>query len=188
MKTGKRTQDYHKIGSPTDALYYAADIPSTAWGSLLEASPRFKLVVMDDQSVSPKVQEDWFERLRSGELFSLPYLVLLSSDSDDDASITQGYDLMKRALGQGLRVQITDSSSIPSENVRDESVFMLTNFYDEAPAERVQLVRDWCHKHKSNFRILCTAGSPDVILRRTKLKFNAVFYVDSKIVIERSMA
>lgn len=188
MRNGKRTPDYHRIKNQSDALYYAADIPSIAWGPTTEEKPRFKLTVLDDQSVSPKTQDDWFDRMRSGEFFSLPYLILLSSTSDDDTSIVHGYDLMKRALSKGLRVQITDSAGVHEEIVRDESVFMLTNIYDEAPPERIQAIRDWCHKHKSCFRILCAGGDPATLMRRVKLKFNAVFHMDSAAVVERNLA
>ncbi len=188
MRTGKRTQDFHFIKTTKDALYYAAEIPSTAWGPILIDEPRFKLVVFDDDNISPKIQAEWFARLRSGEMFSKPYLILVSSDVDDDMSISQGYDLMKRALEQEIRVQITESSRIREEEVNDETVFMLTNIYDEAPPERIQSVRDWCHRHKTCFRLLCATGDPTVLIRRLKLKFNAVFYLDSNVVSEKTFA
>lgn len=188
MRTGRRTQDYYFIKTEKDGLYYAADIPSTAWGPLLTEDPRFKLAVFDDDNISPKMQTEWFARLRSGEMFSLPYLILVSSDVDDDVSTAQGYDLMKRALEKGIRVQVTESSRIPEEETNDETVFMLTNVYDEAPPERIQSVRDWCYRHKTSFRILCATGDPAVLVRRLKLKFNAVFYLDSKVVSEKNFS
>lgn len=188
MRKGHRTQDFHFIKTPRDAVYYAAAIPSTAWGPLLTEEPRFKLAVFDEDNVSPKLQAEWFARLRSRELFPKPYLILISSDVDDDLSTAQGYDLMKRALEKEIRVQITESSRIPEEEVNDETVFMLTNLYDEAPAERIQSVRDWCYRHKTCFRLLCATGEPGVLVRRLKLKFNAVFYLDSKMVSEKNFA
>ena len=190
MRTGKRTQDFYLIKGQKDAHYYAAGIPSTAWGPLIEDKPKFKLLVLDGESSNlfPKVQEEWFERMRSGEFFSLPYLILLSASADDSASISHGYDLMKRALSKNIRVQITESSGIKEEATREETVYMLTNVYDEAPPERMQDIRDWCHRHETSFRILCAAGDPAVLIRRLKLSFNAVFYLDSRITTERNMA
>jgi len=188
MRKGYRTQDYHKIKTPRDGLYYAAEIPSTSWGPTLTEDPKFKLVVFEEENISPKVQAEWFTRLRSGELFALPYLILISSDVDDDAALVQGYDLMKRAIEKTIRVQITESARVPEERADDETVFLLTNVYDEAPPERIQLVRDWCYRHKTCCRILCATGDPNTIIRRLKLKFNAVFFLDSKVVTEKSFA
>lgn len=187
MRKGYRTQDYHFIKSQTDALYYAADIPSTAWGPTMTEDPKFKLAVFDETNVGMKEQVEWFSRMRNGELFDRPYLVLLSSDVDDSVATAHGYDLMKRALLKH-RVQITESAGIKEEKTDEETVFMLTNVYDEAPAERVQSIRDWSYRHKTSFRLICGTGDPGVLLRRLKLKFNAVFYLDSKVVTEKNFA
>lgn len=188
MRTGRQSPDFHLIKTKTDALYYAADIPSTAWGPFLTEVPQFKLVVFDEDNVSQQIQATWFSKLRSGEMFPHPYLVLVTSDADDDLTVAQGYDLMKRALSKNLRVQITESSTVKEEKSNEETVFMLTNVYDEAPPERIQLVRDWCYRHKTCFRIICAAGSPSVLVRKLRLKFNAVFFLDSKVVSEKSFA
>jgi len=188
MRSGRRTQDYHLIKTQADALFYAADIPSTAWGPLLTEEPRFKLVVLDDNNVSPKTQAEWFARLREKEFFSHPYLILISSDVDDSLSTGIGYDIMKRALSKEIRVQITESSRISTEVVNEETVFMLTNLTDEAPPERIQSARDWCYRHQTCFRLICATGDPASLLRRMKLKFNAAFYLDSRIVVEKTLA
>lgn len=189
MRSDKRTADYHLIkDNPAHALYYAAAIPSTAWGPLIIKEPDFKLIVTDDSNVTPKVQSEWFKRVRDAEFFDSPYLIVVSSDLDDDLSTSIGYDLMKRALAKKLRVQITESSSIPVEKVTGETVFMLTNLTDDAPPERVQAARDWCYRHQTYFRVLCCAGDPSVLVRRLKLAVNAVFYLDSKIAVERDFS
>lgn len=188
MRSGRRTADYHRIKTQLDAHYYAAEIPSTAWGPLLTEEPNFKLVVLGENNVSPKVQSEWFARLRNHEFFGQPALILLVSDVDDSMATGHGYDLMKRALTKDIRVQITESSGVPTESTSEETVFMLTNVTDEAPPERIQMVRDWCYRHKTCFRLVCATGDPAVIMRRLKLRFNAVFYLDSRVVEERNMA
>lgn len=189
MRSGNRTADYHLIReNPTHALYYAASIPSTAWGPLLSQDPSFKLIVTDEGNISPKEQGQWFKRLKEAEFFDLPYLFVVSSDLDDDLATNIGYDLMKRALAKRLRVQITESSSISEEEVSGETLYMLTNLTDDAPQERIQAVRDWCYRHKTYCRILCTAGDPAVLVRRLKLAVNAVFYLDSRVAVEKDFS
>lgn len=188
-KSRYRSQDAHRVKTQREGLYYAAAIPSTAWGPLLEKDPSFKLVVFDEDNISAKMQQEWFVRLREGELFSEPYLILITSNIDDDAAVSRGYDLMKRAVEKGIRVQITESSRISLEKRHsDEDVVMLTNIYDEAPTDRIQAIRDWCYQNDVCCRILCGTGDPADLMRRLKLKFNAVFYLDSKVVTEKSLA
>jgi len=179
MRSGRRTQDYHFIKTERDALYYAAEIPSVAWGPPpKEVNPPFKVIVADSYTVTPKEQKKWFDSLWEGEMFSVPYLIIVSSDEDDSVAVSLGYNLMKKAL-ENNRVQITGSAGIKEEETNEETVFMLTNLYSEAPEERIQKVRDWCYRHKDCFRILCSAGDPAVLVRRLHLRFNAVFSVES---------
>jgi len=178
MRSGKRTQDFHFIKTERDALYYAAEIPSVSWGPIKDRKLSFNLLVSEDYSISPKEQASWFKKLAEGEMFSKPYLVLISSRDDDSLAVSVGYDLMKKAL-ERRRVQVTGSAGINQEETHDETVFMLTNVYEEAPSDRIQSVRDWCYRHKESFRILCASGDPIAIKKRLRLKFNALFYLDS---------
>jgi hypothetical protein len=184
----RRTKDFHFIKTPTDAVYYAAEIPRTAWKAPKHSSPGFQLVVVGEKTLTPAKQKTWYKRLWEGEMFSDPYLVLLCSEHTDSLAIEIGYDLMKKALAKGLRVQITESSRIREEETREETVFMLFNVYDEAPPDRIQQVRDWAYRHKTVFRIICAVGDPGTLLRKLKLKFNAVFLVENKIREERTLA
>lgn len=195
------TADSYLIKTPTQALYYAADIPPAAWGPLLTEDPEFKLAVFDGEggNVSPQVQREWFSRMRSGELFSLPYLILMVGDESEDVALLHGFDMMKRALGASMRVNISDSSSWTEErrekakgrteglvqaHTEEETVHMLYNVSDEGTKDRVQIVRDWIFRHKSYFRLVCAAGDPAAIRRKLKVDFNAVFYLSSRTRVE----
>ncbi|RLC09393.1 MAG: hypothetical protein DRI24_21875 [Deltaproteobacteria bacterium] len=192
MRHKYRTQDYYRIKTDRDALYYSAGIPSSSWGAPSSKPPRFKTVQVkeDGTPVTVKVQQEWFSRMMEGEFFSKPWLFLISSPEDDDASLSMGFDLLKVALGKEprLRVHVTESSRAQWDKWREETVFLLTNVWDDAPRERLQLVRDWSFRHEDNFRVICAAGDPATLIRKTRLKFNAVFYVDAKRVIEQSFA
>lgn len=188
MRKGKRTADYHLIKTQGDAILYAAEIPATSWGPVSSEDPKFKLIVTEDSSISQNSQKEGWTKLKSAEFFDLPYLILLTSDLNDALSLSTGYDLMKLALMKGLRVQITESSRIPFEGVKDETIFMLTNVMDEAPPERFQAVRDWCYQHQDCFRVICAAGDPSTIIRHLKLQFDAQLYLDSRAVVEKNFA
>jgi len=187
MRSGKRTQDYHFIKTERDALYYAAEIPSTSWGPPKKEKLSFSLLVADAYQVTPKEQSTWFEKLWSGEMFSQPYLVLLAAEEDDSLPVVTGYNLMKNAL-EKHRVQITGSAGIKTERTDEETVFMLTNVYSEAPEDRIQAIRDWCYRHKDSFRLICSAGDPAALQKRMRMKFNAMFLLDSERVEERDFA
>lgn len=192
MRHKYRTQDFYRIKSDRDALYYSAGIPSSAWGPPCKTPPKFKTVRVKDNAtpVTAKVQQEWFERMMKGEFFAKPWVFLVSSPDNDDQSLLAGYDVLKIALDKEprLRVHVTESSRAQWDKWREETVFMLTNVYDDAPKERVQLIRDWAFRHEDNFRIICAAGDPAVIVRKTRIKFNAVFYVDSTRTVEKSFA
>jgi len=188
MRRGRSSSpDKHLIKSVVDAKYYSANIPSTAWGPLITQEPKFKTLLVHDDDITAKIQGEWFSRLQKGELFSTPYLVVLGSELDDSLALAYGYDLMKRALRSEYAVQITESSTIQREEVEDESVFMLTNLYDDVPVDRLQLVRDWCKKHEACFRLLCVAGDIATFIRKLKIEVNAVFLLDTKVVSERNL-
>lgn len=188
MRKGNKTADYHLIKTHGDAMQYAAAIPAASWGPVSSEEPKFKLIVAEDSSISQNAQKEGWTRLKSTEFFALPCLVLLTSDLNDALATNMGYDLMKLALMKGLRVQITESSRITTEAVRDETVFMLTNVTDEAPPERFQSVRDWCYRHEDCFRVICASGDPTTILRHLKLQFDAQLYLDSRAVVEKNFA
>lgn len=188
MRRGRSSSpDKYLIKSVVDAKYYSANIPSTAWGPLLTQEPKFKTLMVHDDDIPAKTQSEWFSRLQKGEMFSAPYLVLIGSELDDSLALAYSYDLMKRALRLDLAVQITESSAIQREEVEDESVFMLTNLYDDVPVDRLQSVRDWCRKHEACFRLLCVAGDVATFIRKLKIEVNAVFLLDSRIVSERNL-
>ena len=192
MRYKYRTQDYYRIKTEWDALYYAAGIPSSAWGPPSKKLPKFKTVQVKDEGtpVTAKLQQEWFEKMRNGEFFNRPGLFLISSPDSDDPAMLAGYDILKVALAQEprVRVHVTESSRVQWDKWREETVFMLTNVYDDAPKERLQLIRDWSFRHEDNFRIVCAAGDPATLVRTTRLKFNAVFCVDSTHTVEKSFA
>lgn len=192
MRHKYRTQDYYRIKTDRDALYYSAGIPSSAWGPPTTRLPRFRSVQVKEGGsiITTGEQREWFERLRAGEFFMKPLLLLISSPDNDDPSLIAGYDVLKLALSREprIRVHITESSRVAWDRWREETVFMLTNVYDDSPRERVQLIRDWAFKHEDNLRIVCAAGDPATLVRRTRLKFNAVFYIDSTVTVEKSFA
>lgn len=187
MRSGRSSSpDKYLIKSVIDARYYAANIPSTAWGPLITQDPKFKTVLIHDDDITAKLQSEWFTKLKAGEMFASPYLVVLGSELDDSLALAYGYDLMKRALRSTLQVQITESSAVAKEEVEEETVFMLTNLYDDMPLDRLQLVRDWCHRHDACFRLLCVAGDIASFVRKLKIEVHAVFVLDAKVVTERS--
>lgn len=188
MRNGIRTADYHRAKTLKERLYYGAGIPSTAWAPPATKPPKFKMFNVTDSPVSPKTQDEWFDRVWKGEMFSLPYLILLASDHDDDRAVSYGYDLMKIALDKGFRIHVTESSRVPEDVCKEEQVFMLINLHEDATPERVQMVRDWAYRHEADFRIVCAAGDPAVLTKKLRLKFNAIFYMDSKIVSEKTFA
>lgn len=191
MRSKYRTQDYYRAKTDRDKLYYAAGIPSNNWGLPSSQPPTFKTVsVREGSVVNAKVQADWYKRTRAGEFFDKPWLFLICSPDDDAIALQMGYDILKVALEEKpeegkhrIRVHITESSK-KWEKTKDERVFLLTNVYDDVPRERAQLIRDWAFRNEDNFRIICAAGDPSVLIRRLRLKFNAVFYVDPTRVVE----
>ena len=189
MRHKYRTQDFYRAQTERDKLYYAAGIPSSYWGAPSDRLPSFKKFQINDNNlVTSKVQAEWYQRLRSGEFFTKPYLILIIANLDDDRAMAAGFDILKRALAEDRRVHVTESSMVPRDRYRDETIFMLTNVSDEAPRERFQLVRDWAFKHEDSFRLVCAAGDPDVLIRKSRLKFNAVFFLESKRVTETTLA
>lgn len=175
-------QDKYRIKSTQDAFYYAAEIPSSHWGPPLTEAPKFKPVVLGDANVSIKVQEEWFNQIIGGDMFQLPYLVLIASDTSDTLALDYGYSLMKEALAKDLRINITDSSEL-SNRYRpstEEPVVMLKNVYEVTTIERVQNVRDWCRRHEKCFRVICSAGNPSSILSQMMIDANAAFFIDSR--------
>jgi hypothetical protein len=192
MRHKYRTQDYYRIQTERDALYYSAGIPSSEWGPRSENAPTFKTVQVkeDGTPVTAKVQQEWFKRMMSGEFFSKPRMFLIISPDNDDQSLALGFDLLKVALEREprIRVHVTESSRVKWDKWREETVFMLTNVYDDPPRERLQLIRDWAFQHEDNFRVICASGDPASLIRKSRLKFNAIFYVDSTRVVEKSFA
>jgi len=177
MRSKYRTQDYYRTKTDRDRLYYSAGIPSSNWGPPDKNSPNFKTVsVRDGAVVTAKVQTEWHERMRKGEFFHKPWLFLIASPDDDAMALSVGYDVLKVALESEprIRVHITESSR-KWEKTNEETVFLLTNVYDDLPRERSQLVRDWAFKHEDNFRIICAAGDPAVLIRRLRLKLTQSF-------------
>lgn len=192
MRHKYRTQDFYRIKTDRDALYYSAGIPSSAWNPPSKTLPKFKTVRIktDGSPVTAKLQQEWFDRMMTGEFFAKPWIFLISAPDNDDQALEAGYDVLKTALGREprIRVHITESSRVQWDKSREETVFMLTNVYDDSPRERFQLIRDWAFRHEDCFRIICAAGDPAALVRKTRLKFNAVFYVDSTRTVEKSFA
>lgn len=181
MRNKYRSQDYYSISSARDGLYYAAGIPRSYWEPRRDDMPTFKTTKVREGSppVTKKTQEEWYARTTSGEFFTRPFLFLLTSPNDDTDSLRVGYNILKFALESDpmIRVHVTESSK-HWVKATGEKVFMLSNVYDDAPRDRVQAIRDWSTMHEDSFRIICAAGDPEVLVRRTKLKFNAVFQVN----------
>tara|TARA_R100001132_G_C3271741_1_gene93826 strand:+ start:845 stop:1423 length:579 start_codon:yes stop_codon:yes gene_type:complete len=192
MRGKYRTQDYYKTKTERDKLYYAAGIPMMYWGPPSKEVPDFKMSSVRDNSppISVNTQKEWYKRTINGDFFGTQFLFLITSPEDDVSSLRVGFNILKYALESDpmIRVHITESSKHWAKS-REETVFMLTNVYDDAPKERVQAIRDWSFAHEDVFRIICAAGDPSVIVRRTKLKFNGIFqvkpYVES---VEKSFA
>jgi hypothetical protein len=108
--------------------------------------------------VGIKVQEEWYQELMNGELFSHPYLIYVSSSDVSGLSDRIGYEVMKVALNKGLRVQITNAGQTDKEEVDDEEIFMLHNVFFDCNKYRLQLIRDWITSHDDCFRLVVISG------------------------------
>lgn len=194
MRTGYKTADFHRCKTDKDRLYYSAAIPSNFWEAPNFDNVRFKTFALQNEApVVARTQKEWFDRLIAGEFFSLPYLIMLTADVDDNRSTGIGFDVMKVALERhNERIHVTEASNYYAEKndvpKHDEQVRMLINVYDDSPNERIQIARDWAHSNDACFRLLCTAGDPGALIKRLRLKFHAVFYIESKVVTEKVLA
>lgn len=183
MRKYKSELEYRRIQTTDDALYYGADIPSAAW-STPKLNLKF-LPIMGDEGdgaikVGEKQQEEWFPEVLSGSMLTEPYLIFLSSMGSDDLACRAAYELMKVALHNEMRVQITNAARIDREDVEDESVFMLHNVFEDCNKYRLQSIRDWITIHQNYFRIVVIAGMcPYMFSKQVRSEPHAMFKVEA---------
>ena len=182
-----RTQDFYRAKTHKEIYYYSAGIPSTAWNTF-SGKVRFCLTMYNDKQISPEEQQKWYEKFKTDIIeYAKPYLILIGGIEDDHLSNLLSYELMKVALDNGQKIQITDAEEIKKELrikkdeqiTGNETILMLNNVYLECTDERIQTVRDWIYRHKEDFRVIALGGDPSKFIKRCRVKPNVLLYVDS---------
>lgn len=178
-----RSADYRRAKTDDEKLWYSAGIPSQGWPKY-DKPVDYHLIA--ELNINVNQQSKVHQQILSGELFDDPYLILLSSHDGDDTALRLAFEILKLALRNGHRVNLTNTSgyhpyySHQDVDEEDESVQVLYNIHEDSGKDRVQLARDWIHNHSDVFRIVVTSGDPAVMEKLLRIEAHAMLLVSHK--------
>lgn len=193
----RRTADYHRIKTDEDRLLYAAGVPSRFWNEKA-GQPVFLDATWAKKKIAAKTQQEWFDKLLEGKVFSKPHLILFASDPTDETALAHAFHLAKLMVktvnreGNRRRIQI----DVASEDIKadahnaDCDMFLLHNVLAKTDRARVTVVREWIRKHDDVFRLIALAGTPDDFRYTYGVEPNAIFNFDDTTIVrtQRSFA